>query len=100
MATVYKTGLVLPSVMCHRCGADRRGTVRQEMAAWRIHLECGHVKHAGWTKPVAQLREEKLVTTETPIDPRAASNKRSNEEEVEREFMERERFGQNQGRVF
>ena len=89
MPLVYKDGLKLPSVMCHRCGAKKAGTVKREMAAWRIHLSCGHVKHAGWTKPPEQFRKEGLVLTETPVDPRIERDKKAKADDEALEQEER-----------
>lgn len=88
----YRHGLRLKGVMCHRCSAKRDGTVKLEGPRWSIHLDCSHVKTAGWTMPPEELRKRGLVQTQTPIDPRAVSKKRQEQEDKERAIREHEEF--------
>lgn len=88
MPVVYRHGLRL-STFCPRCGIKRGGTVKREGPRWAIHRDCGHVKTAGWTMPVDELRKQGLVTTETPIDPRAVAAQKMREEDKLRETKER-----------
>lgn len=92
MTLVYRHGKKLKAVRCHRCSADFAAIIKREGPRWALHLSCGHVKTAGWTMPPEELRRRKLVETQTPIDPRAVSNKRQEQEDKERERLEREAY--------
>lgn len=56
---------------------------------WEIWLHCGHVKIAGYTKPVEVLRQKGMITTETPVDPRHAVAKELEQDDRLLEYQER-----------
>lgn len=88
MPIIYRHGLRL-TTLCPRCSTRVGGTLKREGPRWALHRDCGHVKTMGWTMPVEELRKRGLVTTETPIDPRAVAAQKQKEEDIERAIKEK-----------
>ena len=89
-------------VFCYRCNARVDATIRRKRIRWIAELKCPHgIKVMGYTRPLDELRERKLVTQGSEIgDMKHAEKQEEAMERREREEFEKKLEESSTGKVF